>query len=63
MRKFETIQIYIDYQQVDKTELYDLQIITLEGKQSYYSLTKAEVNTVLKAFEILEKKKWGNTNG
>ena len=57
MKKLDTLQIYLDYTQVKGTkDLYDFLVISMEGKKTYHSLTKEELNTCYKAYEIMDKK-------
>jgi hypothetical protein len=62
MRKFENLQIYADYQRVktqgEPIELYDLTITSIHAKTEFKTLKPAELNTVLKAFDILDKKRF-----
>lgn len=62
MRKFENLQIYVDYQRVkakgEPIELYDLTVTSVHAKTEFKTLRPSELNTVLKAFDILEKKRF-----
>jgi len=57
MKKLDTLNIYLDYKLVGGTkDFYDLLVISIEGKKTYHSLTREELNTCYKAFEIMNKK-------
>jgi hypothetical protein len=61
MTKYETIGVAIDHKAVSGTKLYDLKVIELHQVTNFFSMTKDEVNTVYKAYDILNKRKWGKT--
>lgn len=61
MTKYETISVAIDHKAVPGTKLYDLKVIELDRVTNFFSMTKDEVNTIYKAYDILNKRKWGKT--
>jgi len=44
-----------------KIELYDVKIVGLETSEQYFSLSKSELNAVLKAETIKNERKYGRT--
>jgi len=61
--KFNNTQKALTWEQVkgSKTDLYDLKIMSLDTTEFYYSLSKAELNTILKSEQIKNNRKYGRT--
>lgn len=62
MKKYERMGVYFDWQPVKssdkKLKRYDAQMTSVERTLNFYGLTRGELNDVLKALDVLEKRKW-----
>ena len=65
IEKFEKLELYVEVARVkfskdsafEKFERYDLKVVSLHETEVYHSLEREEVETVLRAYEILESHK------
>lgn len=65
--KYENINKALMWERVQGTqnnsdptvEIYDLKVVGLETTEQFFSLTRSELNSVLKAFKVMNDRRYG----